>query len=112
MKILLTTLKKVLFWSYDRGSWQYDLMCVLILAFIFLLPTGLFLSRDIASGTAAHSPLYVSRAEMSQDDPQKFDQEIADAIARKYGHAIVASRIEADRDASGNIKGYFIWEKQ
>ena len=25
-----------LFWTYDRGSWQYDVMVVLILAFISL----------------------------------------------------------------------------
>ena len=48
MKIILTTLKKILFWSYDRGSWQYDLMCVLILAFIFLSPNNIFESRPLA----------------------------------------------------------------
>jgi hypothetical protein len=42
LKIILTTLKKILFWSYERGSWQYDIMCVLILAFIFLSPNRLF----------------------------------------------------------------------
>jgi len=25
-----------LFWTYDRGSWQYDVMVILILAFIWL----------------------------------------------------------------------------
>jgi len=45
LKIILTTLKKILFWSYDRGTWQYDVMCVLILAFIFLTPNGLFESH-------------------------------------------------------------------
>ena len=25
-----------LFWHYERGSWQYDIICALILAFIFL----------------------------------------------------------------------------
>lgn len=42
MTIVVTTLKKVLFWSYGRGTWQYDVMCVLILAFIFLSPNHLF----------------------------------------------------------------------
>jgi hypothetical protein len=44
MDLLLTPLKKILFWSYDRGTWQYDLLCVLILAFIFLSPNYLFRS--------------------------------------------------------------------
>jgi hypothetical protein len=42
MNLLLTTLKKILFWSYDRGTWQYDILCVLILAFVFLMPNGMF----------------------------------------------------------------------
>src|SRR5262249_15866142 len=42
MNIIFTTLKKILFWCYDRGTWQYDLLCVLILAFIFLAPNWVF----------------------------------------------------------------------
>jgi len=33
---------RFLIWSYRRGSIQYDIICVLILAFIFLLPRGCF----------------------------------------------------------------------
>lgn len=35
-------LKKVLFWSYGRTTWQYDVLCALILAFIFLTPQSWF----------------------------------------------------------------------
>ncbi|MBI4482606.1 MAG: hypothetical protein HY652_06920 [Acidobacteria bacterium] len=35
-------MKRVLFWSYDRGTWQYEILCGLILAFIFLTPQSLF----------------------------------------------------------------------
>ena len=111
MKIVLSTFKKVLFWSYERGSWQYDLMCVLILAFIFALPTWLFVNRDSAPDLAAHPPLYITREEVKPGESQDNDQGIRNAIAQKYGHAVVVSRIEADRDASGNVKGYFIWEE-
>ena len=31
-------LSKVFFWTYPRGSWQYDLICLVILAFVFLTP--------------------------------------------------------------------------
>lgn len=34
-----------LFWSYQRGSWQYDLICAIILAFIFLTPASWFHDR-------------------------------------------------------------------
>jgi len=42
MNIIFVTFKKILFWCYDRGTWQYDLLCVLILAFIFLAPNWIF----------------------------------------------------------------------
>lgn len=29
---------RVLFWRYRRGGWQYDILCILILLFIFLVP--------------------------------------------------------------------------
>lgn len=29
-------------WTYERGSWQYDAMCAIILAFIFLTPPSWF----------------------------------------------------------------------
>jgi len=31
-----------LIWSYPRGSIPYDIVCILILVFIFLIPRGCF----------------------------------------------------------------------
>ena len=39
---------QVIFWGYSRGSWQYDVLCVLILAFIFFTPADIF-DRSIFS---------------------------------------------------------------
>jgi hypothetical protein len=33
------------FWSYERGSWQYDVICAVILAFIFVTPSSWFHDR-------------------------------------------------------------------
>lgn len=38
MRGLLTTLKKIFFWNYERNTWQWDVLCVVILIFIFLTP--------------------------------------------------------------------------
>jgi hypothetical protein len=37
------------FWTYERATWQYDLMVVAILAFIWLTPPT-WLSDPMASG--------------------------------------------------------------
>ncbi len=31
-------ISRVIFWRYRRGGWQYDILCFLILLFIFLVP--------------------------------------------------------------------------
>lgn len=36
---------RTIFWSYERGSWQYDLIVLAILAFIFLAPRSWFGDR-------------------------------------------------------------------
>jgi hypothetical protein len=99
MKLILTTLKKTLFWSYERGSWQYDVMCVLILAFIFLAP-----------GTFFHKPITVRAEEIGAVEPSRVEQQIAEHLAHRYGHAVAISRIQRVEEPSGQVK-YLIWEK-
>lgn len=38
-----------LFWTYDRATWQYDLMVIAILAFVWLTPPS-WLNDPMASG--------------------------------------------------------------
>ena len=49
---------RVIFWTYERGGWQYDIISALILAFIFLTPRAVF------DGSA-----------FSKEDPPKMEQE-------------------------------------
>src|ERR1700736_2959411 len=42
MGFISTSAKRVFFWTYPRTSWQWDVLCVLILCFIFLTPKGWF----------------------------------------------------------------------
>lgn len=37
--------KYVLVWAYNRGTLQYDIICILILAFIFLIHPSCFNKR-------------------------------------------------------------------
>ena len=37
--------RNLLVWTYERGTLQYDIICALILAFIFLVPKGCFTAR-------------------------------------------------------------------
>ena len=45
MGFVADTAKKAVFWTYPRTSWQWDVLCVLILVFIFLTPKSWFENR-------------------------------------------------------------------
>lgn len=103
MKIILSTLKKILFWPYERGSLPYDVMCVLILAFIFLSPNSIF-----QSGLSA-TPVIVRSTEIGPIDPNNLERTIQDYLERK-GHAVNISRIEKAEDSSGETN-YVVYQK-
>lgn len=42
----METLKNIILWRYERASWQWDLLCFLIILFIFLTPKAWFDKRD------------------------------------------------------------------
>jgi hypothetical protein len=40
--------QKIFMWTYERGTLQYDIICALILAFIFFVPPSCFHKRQFA----------------------------------------------------------------
>ncbi len=49
MSNIKKTAKKIFVWSYERGTIQYDIICALILIFIFLVPPSCFVSKKTAN---------------------------------------------------------------
>lgn len=39
------TIHNIFVWSYERGTIQYDILCALILAFVFLVPPSCFVAK-------------------------------------------------------------------
>lgn len=46
MKPLLMAIRNIILWSHERGTWQYDVLCLLIIGAIFLVPGKYFGDRD------------------------------------------------------------------
>ena len=42
----MDSLKRIVLWDHRRGTWQYDVLCLLIIAFIFLTPKSWFDRRE------------------------------------------------------------------
>ncbi len=63
MKSLLVGVKNVLLWSYARGTWQYDALCLAIVLVVFLVPSSYFGDRDRAKkGPASEIEVAAPRA--------------------------------------------------
>jgi hypothetical protein len=99
-------LKRTLFWSYERGTWQYDVMCVLILAFIFLIPARVFDDPEARLRQAGLGDLH-QRTVAAADAPLGV---LDPAIAAAVGDEEV-ERIEIERNNDGTVRRYRIWSR-
>ena len=108
MKLLFTTLKKTLFWSYERGSWQYDVMCVLILAFVFFAPNSLFQSPP-SSATESQPPYVITGEQLGAVEPGRLEEAVGKYL-QASGHDVKNPSIEKVTDESGKVK-YLVYER-
>jgi len=53
------TFRNILIWTYERGTLQYDIICALILVFIFFVPQSCFISKR--AGEARVVPVHSSQ---------------------------------------------------
>ncbi len=53
---MLKSIKKLFFWNYARNTWQWDILCVVILIFIFLTPKSWFENGERRSSNPHQSP--------------------------------------------------------
>ncbi len=95
---LFFVLKRVLFWSYSRGTRQYDVMVVLILAFIFLIPASVF---DDPEARSRRAGLGVVRERIVEAGNSDAGERILRAIGDEQ-----LERVEAVIDADGRIQRY------
>jgi len=98
---LLTTLKKIFFWNYARNTWQWDLLCVVILIFIFLTPKSWFSSGERAQGTV-HQSRVVTTLVLSpevvgnEEDKSQIEQRVKALTGRTNVEVLEVRRIPGD----------------
>jgi hypothetical protein len=108
MGVIINGLKKFLFWEYERGSRQYDVLCALILAFIFFAPNVVFHSADGATAP----PVFVKYEEVGAVEPEALDATFSDYFSRRYNRKVKATNIEPLLNSAGKVQGYLVKEIQ
>ncbi len=106
-------MKRFLLWSFERGSIQYDVICAVILAFIFLTPAEFF--DDRPDFMRIHASDQTIRQAKDDDGKPVWVVKLRaeeDAIARlkaSLGQAIRISRTQPVDDAYGVRVAYAFW---
>ena len=110
-----------IFWSYERGSWQYDLIVLAILAFIFVTPRPWFDDRPtlqltdlrhnqglVEVGRSREGVTYLVDARLVESlEPQKPEQAVREILSRRLQKSFtVKSPIEPVRDKNNVTLGY------
>lgn len=100
MQFILRTLKKGFFWSYERTSWQWDVLCVLILVFIFLTPKTWF-----EKGRRAPQEVVVLSVDVvgTQPDTREIERRVRLLTGRA---AAEVTGVRPRHDSEGKVIGY------
>jgi len=109
-------LKRFILWDYKRGSWQYDVMVGIILAFIFLMPRPWF--RDWprtpqAKGIAmVPGGFFVSPEQLADISDDQRLARLTERVRAQTGNSRLAvTRVEQILDSEGELIGYVVFAK-
>jgi hypothetical protein len=102
MGFISDTAKKIAFWNYSRTSWQWDVLCVLILAFIFLTPKSWFSShQDVLTATILSVDLVDKQGDNAESEVVRRAREM---LKRPNGQVVYPLRRRTD--SSGKVVAY------
>ncbi|HMV47185.1 MAG TPA: hypothetical protein PLD20_01640 [Blastocatellia bacterium] len=122
MKSIFVGIKNVLLWSYERGTWQYDLLCLLIIGAVFLLPGKYFGDRDRTSVKTVQATGMVREVSMSELQEFLQKQNKSELVLNSPQEAIVLylrdqlkqnieiNKYEPFMNPQGRV-GYRVWLK-
>ncbi len=104
MGFLRNTAKKTLLWTYPRTSWQWDVLCVLILVFIFLTPKSWFTNTAYQRSHAAQTTVVLSADVIgAQSDRGEIERRVRQLPGRAEASVVDVRLL---RDGSGRLTAY------
>jgi hypothetical protein len=116
---VLNGLKRFVLWDYPRGGWQYDVMCILIVGFLFLAPRQWFRDQpriphaaQITSLPGNHEAVFWVESELVSAIPetQRLEQ-LGKVLSARTGKRTELTRLEPIYDSEKEIKGYMAFAR-
>ena len=123
---MLKTVRNYLFWSYERGSFHYDVMVTLVLLFIFVsprfinfrdrpiynLPSQIMVENDGAGGLVyqvKQTDVDQSLKKVGGSDPELRTRRALRRLIEPIAGDVLIERYEAIRGADGSVQAYRVW---
>ena len=123
MSAILRTIRNYVFWSYERGTFHYDIIVVLIVLFVLFSPrlinyndkpvervphqTGVIVAPDGAGGFIYQVPA----AAVPGSSPEDIETALLRVIEPIAGEVTI-DRYEAVRDRAGKVESYKVWVRR
>jgi len=123
MRKLWHILTRIFFWSYERGTWQYDVAVGAILVFVLLTPRQWFhdqpqvgipatagqvalVSSDAATRTYRVDARVLAPPVRTPELSNDLHKTLQRAVPELHDRGFEILRIEAARDAAGTVISY------
>ena len=123
---MLKTVRNYLFWSYERGSFHYDVMVTLVLLFIFVsprfinfrdrpiynLPSQIMVENDGAGGLVyqvKQTDVDQSLKKVGGSDPELRTRRALRRLIEPIAGDVLIERYEAIRATDGSVQAYRVW---
>jgi len=103
MGFISDTARKIVFWNYSRTSWQWDVLCVLILAFIFLTPKSWFASAPPVAPPMQTTVVWTFELVGNQADRAEIGRRAKQKLNRTNGQV---SDVREQKDSFGKVIAY------
>ena len=120
LKKLWGALRPTVFWSYRRGSWQYDLIVVGILAFIFLTPRDLFRDQprppsvqqiaDLSDGKGT-VVFWVEPSVIDDTPAEELNEKLRRLLRQRQDKNLRIIAKQPTKDTEGKVRGYLVYAR-
>ena len=109
----MRTLGRFLFWDFPRASWQYDVMVVLILAFIFAMPRDVFRDQPRAASVTMVAPdtFLIDSGTFAGISESEWVPKASAMIGKRFKIKNRVNRVEPMYDDEQEIIGYTAFTK-
>jgi hypothetical protein len=110
-------LLRLLLWDFPRASWQYDILVILILGFIFLTPRDIFhdqpraASVEILPAEQGMSLFWIAPELLDGVPLQGRIAKASALVNQRYKRRQTIIRVEPIRDEEMDITGYMAYAR-